>query len=352
MPHSEAFEAVFKLEERLGASWRNLRAAHGATASRLDQLSGKLQDLVTEDGAIVALGSLGRFESTANSDIDWTYLVDGQANIKHQENAKEAERRIKDIGTEPGPEGVFGVLAFSHDIVQYIGGRDDTNANLTRRILLLLESKPVGRDDAHRRVVRAVLDRYLTDDYGWSRRTARFGVPRFLLNDIARYWRTVAVDFAYKQRTRGNKGWALRSAKLRMSRKLMYAAGLLYCFSLAPRDLDDTDAKAPSKAEAIEQLWRLTGRTPMDLVAGAFDDAEDAAGGKDVFGAYDEFLGILSDQTKRNSLKNLMPEQAPSDDLYQHIRQLGHQFQAGLNTLFLPGRPSRLRRLIEEYGVF
>jgi hypothetical protein len=171
MPYSEGIEAVLKLEQQLGASWPNIRTAHQASMERLQTLAEKLKDIVSEDGAIVALGSLGRFESTANSDIDWTYLVDGQADIKHQEIAREAERRIKEIGTEPGPEGVFGAIAFSHDIVQYIGGRDDTNANLTRRILLLLESKPVGREDAHRRVVRAVLDRYLTDDYGWIRRT-------------------------------------------------------------------------------------------------------------------------------------------------------------------------------------
>ena len=41
----------------------------------------------------------------------------------------------------------------------------------------------------------------------------------------------MAVDFASKQRDRAGKGWGLRNAKLRMSRKLIFASGLLICFS-------------------------------------------------------------------------------------------------------------------------
>jgi hypothetical protein len=42
----------------------------------------------------------------------------------------------------------------------------------------------------------------------------------FSLNDIVRFWRTMAVDFASKQRDRAGEEWGLRNAKLRMSRKL------------------------------------------------------------------------------------------------------------------------------------
>ena len=52
---------------------------------------------------------------------------------------------------------MFGGLAFSHDIVHCIGGQDDTNRNLTLRMLLLLESVSIGDDIVRQRVVRAVL---------------------------------------------------------------------------------------------------------------------------------------------------------------------------------------------------
>jgi hypothetical protein len=67
---------------------------------------------------------------------------------------------------------------------------------------LLLESAPVGRRDAFDRVLDSVLSRYILEDARFLQESAQFHVPRFLLNDFARYWRTMAVDFAYKRRTR------------------------------------------------------------------------------------------------------------------------------------------------------
>ena len=96
----------------------------------------------------------------------------------------------------------------------------------------------VGRGDAYRRVVRSILSRYLLEDRGYWRGSGHHRVPRFLLNDFARYWRTMAVDFAYKLRNRSGKGWAIRNVKLRMSRKLIYVSGLLACYR---SHLDFTD---------------------------------------------------------------------------------------------------------------
>jgi hypothetical protein len=359
MPQSGVFDSVWEMERRSGASWPHIRAGFDATTIRhralLDRVSGEAR----EDAAIVVSGSVARYEVTDSSDVDWTYLVDGQADAKHQRAATNVSKAIEVLGLkDPGREGVFGNIVFSHNLVQYIGGEADTNANLTRRILLLLESKPVGRRDAYDRVLRAVLERYLTNDRGWAQGRTPSKVPRFLHNDVARYWRTVTVDFAYKQWTRDDKGWALRSAKLRFSRKLTYASGLLYCFALSEQLWPIAATVAPDsrrRLEATSRLIKLTDLTPLDLLARGFLDADLITDGRACIDAYDAFMGILADSSQRERLSTLTSEEADGDAVFGRIRELGGEFQKGLTTLFITraeGAKNPFPMLTEVYGVF
>jgi hypothetical protein len=175
------------------------------------------------------------------------------------------------------------------------------------------------------------------------------------LNDIVRYWRTIAVDYAYKQWTRDNRGWALRSAKLRLSRKLIYAAGLLYCLGFVDQEwaADPRVAQTDRKIQGIDHLQSLCALTPLDLLADAFmRSAGLADSARRVFGAYDAFLGVLSDERQRNHLENLDAEAADGDELWNHVRDLGNIFQDGLNALFLDHPENKFPELIRKYGVF
>jgi predicted nucleotidyltransferase len=180
------------------------------------------EKFVTEDTSVVVFGSLARDEYTAGSDLDWTLLIDGEANSDHSRVTQRISTSIAGIFKDPNPTGAFGGMTFSHQLIHNIGGPDDTNANTTQRILMLLESRSIHGlgDAAYGRVVRGILNRYIEQEVSHlNRQRTRYKVPRFLLNDVVRFYRTMAVDFASKQRARGGQGWGIRNAKLRLSRK-------------------------------------------------------------------------------------------------------------------------------------
>jgi predicted nucleotidyltransferase len=337
---------------------RKARDASRKTREDLDSiLSSKIGKYASEDTSLVVFGSLARGEWTSKSDLDWTYLIDGGANSDHLRISQEIQRLLKDAGyLDPGPTGIFGNMAFSHDIIHQIGGQNDTNRNTTQRILLLLESYPIGkRTEAYERVIRGVINRYLEEDvHPLAPDANRYRVPRFLLNDIVRFWRTMAVDFASKQRDRAGEGWGLRNAKLRMSRKLIFASGLLVCFSATlDRDLNDqisTDKDA-IKLKLVNHIRDLVRLTPLQVLAKSVGKYEvpDAIA-RELFEAYAEFLDLLDDESSRNELKALRASESRTDLTFRKVRDISGAFENALDCMFFQN--PIVAPLTRKYGVF
>lgn len=344
------------LENRTGSDWMNLRAARLLADQENAAITKALQGFGTADASIVVVGSLARQEFTSGSDIDWTILLDGISRPQDEQLARDIREVLDDLQKkQPGPEGVFGKLASSHDLIHRIGGEDDTNANTTRRILLLLESVPIGRDDAHNRVLNNILYRYLDEDRGLWFGLNDSKVPRFLFNDVARYWRTMTVDFAYKQRTRPNGGFLLRNTKLRMSRKLLFLAGMVTCFEChtsVPSDGRRDFYKSKPVQATIDLLRKVLSQPPLEIVASALcaETGYDHSI-KKLFTAYDGFVGMLADESKRNHLDQLAVEEIEGDLVASEARKLSHDFRDAIADIFLT-KDTELGRLTLEYGVF
>lgn len=279
--------ALERLAAQCGEGFPNLIAARRHTAERLEEMRARVASIALPgDASIVLFGSWGRGELTEHSDDDWLLLVDGPVCDGVHGPAVEALREL--LGVEdrkPGTQGIFGAAASAQVLADRIGLDEDTNRSLTRRMLLLLESVPIAGDAVYGRCWGPVLDTYLDDS------TEDYRPPRFLLNDLVRYWRTICVDFVGKQREDEEK-WGLRNAKLRTGRKVLFAAGLL------PILLCDRHRRGEMRAFLVEQL-----RAPAtDRLAAAFHSYDLADSGGRSLDAYDRWIGMIDDERRAPSL--------------------------------------------------
>lgn len=356
MRFSTGFDPISDLQRKLGVRWPAIRKAHEQTVQTKKKIEKLLKGLSSTDAGTTVFGSLARDEWTSKSDVDWTLLIDGQADPQHYAVGREISARLARAGyAAPGPAGIFGNMTISHDLVQKIGGHEDTNENTTRRVLLLQESVAIGKPDVRRRVLGLILSRYLNEDYGFVYGSLPVKVPRFLLNDIVRYWRTVTVDFVEKQRGQEGRGWALRNAKLRMSRKLIFATGMLRCFSCellssvaARRELIEHQSTA-----GMEQHLRGFMEIPsLQVLAVLLTELKiNPKIARTLFSSYNSFLALLDNRAKREHLKNLHPDKIGSDPVYAEVRTFSRSFQDALTALFFHDN-KKLRELTIFFGVF
>jgi hypothetical protein len=345
-------DALLELDPNARTRWSAVYGAIEKSETKFAELRRAVYGdppLVSDDTPLIVYGSLAREEFQDGSDLDWTLLVDGTVDAGHARDAMRVRAKLQEHSfIPPGPTGTFGELTFAHDLVHYIGGVADTNVNTTRRVLLLLESKDVSQGLVHNRVVTAVLKRYVEQDVPLKGR--RVHLPRFLLNDIVRYWRTMAVDYASKTWERDENGWAIRNVKLRLSRKLLYVKGLLVCFDYALTHLNDHDV-LPVPDGTVSELTALLSGTPVQCLARFEKKWNLTSVAADALDNYNNFLALLAENGNRDSLKRLRYESASEDQVFGKFRKESQQFQACLIKLFF-AQFGDLTELAQEYGLF
>jgi hypothetical protein len=311
------FPHLFAARERTAAGLREKRAALGAHQH-------------SPEASVVLMGSWGRAEVTAGSDDDFMALVHGDEEIE-VEPTIDAVSSVLDHA--PSDEGPFAAPVFSERLVHDIGLDRDDNKNLTRRMLFLLESTSVTGADVYETVREEVLNRYLDDS------VKAYRPPRFLLNDVVRYWRTICVDFAGKERE-GPEKWGLRNGKLRTSRKVLFAGGLLPVLECARFDL------APMRAFLTEQL----GKPPADRIAQSFLENEANDEGARTLGAYDDFVGRMNETDFRHDLQGVTRDNAGESAAFSDVSRIGMELEAGLLALLYETRS--LPQVVRDYAIF
>lgn len=296
-----------------------------------------------EETDIVFLGSIAREEASFQSDFDYYVLQHGAPPETTRRLITSAEKIRETFGSgQPGVQGVFGNIVVAANLYESIGLELDSNTNMTRRVLLLSESKPVTEGKVHAKVIDHILSRYCADYLPPIRgKSSPAKVPRYLLNDLVRYWRTMAVDFGTKRWRTGDSH--LRLAKLRITRKVLFA-GPLATVLFAEQDID-TNGKLQS------YLKKSLAAPPLAQIAKHVDSMSQKSqkAMKILLQNYDQFIGILSGD-KREVLKAIRGDIKSQKELREQCRKIGDKIQSSLEQIFF--EDPLLKKSFRKYAVF
>jgi hypothetical protein len=301
--------------QRIYLVTKAIERAKAYSEQKLTELRAQLMDLVPKEEMVLINGSYARREASAGSDIDFYIVTRETQSVETPAWVADVRAAIETIvPIEPAEDGAFAKLEPRDTLLHNIGGDHDSNQNITRRMLLLLEGEWLFNEQGLKNVRREVLERYIGEGI------TDHQLALFLLNDIVRYYRTMAVDYEFKTAEgEKKKPWGIRNIKLVFSRKLLYASGL---FGVA-RTADLTRGR---KIAELEALFNMTVIDRLVEICGSENCRAALA-------SYDRFLDQLERPEVRDRLKELNKE-GRSDPLFRELKNEGHHFTRELLKLF------------------
>ena len=124
----------------------------------LAKMRRRLEELPLGDRAVLVCGSYARREASENSDVDFFMVSESVgADSSLSDSVRTA---IKEVApNEPSPDGALGGSEDRRRMIENIGGENDDNPSITRRILFLLEGEWLFNEDGLRRFRRDILER-------------------------------------------------------------------------------------------------------------------------------------------------------------------------------------------------
>lgn len=290
-------------------------SAKAFSEARLAELRNELRDIIPSDQLVVTCGSYARREASAASDMDFYAILpdDSDGEPAWTSGLRSMVARI--IGKLPAQDGAFAANIRGSELLENYGGSRDSNVTITRRMLYLLEGEYLTNHESFLDTRRAIIERYVGNT------PSDHQIAFYLLNDIIRYWRTMAVDYADKTYGATNpKPWAIRNIKLVFSRKLIYASGL---FSVALT----ADRTREKKIDILEMLF---GMTPIERIKYICGDSSS----KRLLEMYDVFLEETAKPEVRSHLDTLDRDARTDDPVFRDLKNEGHYFSRELMGLF------------------
>jgi hypothetical protein len=254
---------------------------------------------------VAAAGSIGRMEASPGvSDADLIIVLSDNVEDLDSEEAKNAYDSVWNALAElnilkPKPKGVFAGATTKKELLVSVGDAEENYGDFGKRLLLLLETQPLYHNENYSELMGIIVDRYaagyVTEDSKkeWT----------FLLNDLIRYFRAIAVNYQWSFDKEAEK-WPLRNVKLRHSRIVMYS-GLLFLLGQASTERQD-------KVSWLKDQLKMT---PLERLAWVYEENRKWNFHR-IAGSYDVFLSFLNNEEVRQHL-NVDPVEQQDDNSYK-----------------------------------
>ncbi len=350
-PHLTRINLIVGRTEAASVDLAGLHSIRGAmtySESVLDRAReslAQIDDDTRQHISVYVVGSYGRLEAGPRvSDLEWLLAYDDslvnpqeaglfQATVTRQLAAIVGRNRLS-IGK------TFGHICRISDLSSNIGGIADTNQMLTYRMLVLSEGQPLERNRAH----ETALTR-LAEAYGGTHTAGHRLLS--LATEIARYWRTLRIDYKFKVDER-RLPWAVRNFKLRACRRFWYFATAVHFVAYGPRI--DYSHDALFDVETVRCFMAAMGGSPTRRLI----DSTVKCGGEQsaqwaVLTTYDSILGELSDPGVRSHLDKLLYADRHSDPTYQEIRRKCKELHEQMADYVLALPSDARRQMIEMF---
>ena len=238
---------------------------------------------------VAVAGSFGRLEGSRESDADYIMIVKDPNVQSVQEDRDTLQNAIQKYGVSPpNKSGVFSQPRSKTQLLDPIGKTEERVDELGKRMLLLLESRPIYRPSGFQHFLDELFSRY--SEYVTTDPDKEFA---FLANDLMRYFRFICVNYQASF-WRQNEKWALRNLKLRHSRIVMYS-GLLFLIG---------EASKHNGARKLATVLDHLHYTPLERLAWVYEQNGDG-GFFRILGLYNVFISRLSDAAWRSQLKDV-----------------------------------------------
>ena len=249
------------------------------------------------DLCFVVVGSMGRSEALAASDLDLVPIARTGSALEQYEcrDSQLREHLCEALATKVSKGKHLTKADTIASLIrrESIGGDDDNSQNLTRRILVLTEGRQVSGGYALRKVKKDILGAYGGEERSRGRHILS------LCNDIARYYRTLCVEYKTKA-DKEEENWCTRNLKLRHSRKVWYFSCVAAIAKLAeefPR----------GDSEYKDRLLEAFEVCPVSRLVNALGDSQGFEVGR-LLETYSVFLRFMSDESHRALLSRVTHE--------------------------------------------